>query len=143
MDEKRNEIILFENQGVKLEVNLKDETVWLNRQQLADLFGRDIKTIGKHINNALKEELKDVPTVAKFATVQKEGERKVSRNIEYYNLDMILSVGYRVKSNKGIIFRQWANKVLKDYMLQGYAVNQKKIRILRKNYKTNRYCQSY
>ena len=95
MDEKRNEIILFENQGVKLEVNLKDETVWLNRQQLADLFGRDIKTIGKHINNALKEELKDVPTVAKFATVQKEGERKVSRNIEYYNLDMILSVGYK------------------------------------------------
>ena len=72
MNEKKNEIILFENQGVKLEVNLKDETVWLNRQQLADLFDRDIKTIGKHINNALK----DVPTVAKFATVQKEGERK-------------------------------------------------------------------
>ena len=73
MDEKKNEIILFENQGVKLEVNLKDETVWLNRQQLADLFDRDIKTIGKHINNALNEELKDIPTVAKFATVQKEG----------------------------------------------------------------------
>ena len=135
MDEKKNEIILFENQGVKLEVNLKDETVWLNRQQLANLFDRDIKTIGKHINNALKEELKDVPTVAKFATVQKEGERKVSRNIEYYNLDMILSIGYRVKSNKGIIFRQWANKILKDYMLKGYAVNQKRLEYLEKTIK--------
>ena len=135
MNKKKNEIILFENQGVKLEVNLKDETVWLNRQQLANLFDRDIKTIGKHINNALKEELKDVPTVAKFATVQKEGERKVSRNIEYYNLDMILSIGYRVKSNKGIIFRQWANKILKDYMLKGYAVNQKRLEYLEKTIK--------
>ena len=106
MGEKKNEIILFENQGVKLEVNLKDETVCLNRQQLSELFGRDIKTIGKHINNALKEELKDVSTVAKFATVQKEGKRKVTRDIEYYNLDMILSIGYRVKSNKGILFRK-------------------------------------
>ena len=97
MDEKRNEIILFENQGVKLEVNLKDETVWLNRQQLSELFERDIKTIGKHINNALAEELADIPTVAKFATVQKEGEREVKREVEYYNLDMILSVGYRVQ----------------------------------------------
>ena len=135
MDEKNNEIILFENQGVRLEVNLKDETVWLSRQQLADLFDRDVKTIGKHINNALKEELKDVPTVAKFATVQKEGERKVSRNIEYYNLDMILSIGYRVKSNKGIIFRQWANKILKDYMLKGYAINQKRLDYLEKTIK--------
>ena len=135
MNEKKNEIILFENQGVKLEVNLKDETVWLNRQQLADLFDRDVKTIGKHINNALKEELKDVPTVAKFATVQKEGEIKVSRNIEYYNLDMILSIGYRVKSNKGIIFRQWANKILKDYMLKGYAINQKRLDYLEKTIK--------
>lgn len=98
MKEKKNEIILFENQGVKLEVNLKDDTVWLNRQQLAELFGRDVKTIGKHINNALKEELKGVPTVANFATVQKEGEREVTRNVEYYNLDMILSIGYRVNA---------------------------------------------
>ena len=101
---------------------MKDETVWLNRQQLSKLFDRDIKTIGKHINNALKEELKDISTVAKFATVQKEGNREVIRNVEYYNLDMILSVGYRVKSDKGVIFRQWANKILKDYMLKGYAV---------------------
>ena len=109
MNEKKNEIIIFENQNVKLEVNMKDETVWLNREQMAKLFDRDIKTIGKHINNALEEELKDIPTVAKFATVQKEGERTVTRNIEYYNLDMILSVGYRVKSKNGILFRKWAN----------------------------------
>lgn len=132
MNEKRNEIILFENQGVKLEVNLKDETVWLNRQQLAKLFDRDVKTIGKHINNALNEELKGVSTVAKFATVQEEGERKVTREIEYYNLDMIVSIGYRVKSDKGVIFRQWANKVLKDYMLKGYAINQKRLEYLEK-----------
>ena len=111
---------------------MKEETVWLNRQQMAELFGRDIKTIGKHINNALNEELKDIPTVAKFATVQKEGEREVTRNIEYYNLDVILSVGYRVKSKNGIIFRQWANKILKDYMLEGYAVNQKRLEYLEK-----------
>ncbi|MCI8352278.1 MAG: phosphoribosylaminoimidazolesuccinocarboxamide synthase [Clostridia bacterium] len=132
MEEKKNEIILFENQGVKLEVNLKDETVWLNRQQMAELFGRDVKTIGKHINNALKEELKDIPTVANFATVQKEGNRNVKRDIEYYNLDMILSIGYRVKSNKGIVFRRWATKVLKDYMLKGYVVNQKRLEYLEK-----------
>ena len=130
----KNEIILFENQNVKLEVNMKDETVWLNREQLAELFDRDVKTIGKHINNALKEEL-DNSTVAKFATVQTEGNRKVTRDIEYYNLDMIISVGYRVKSQNGIIFRKWANKVLKDYMLQGYAVNQKRLEYLEKTIK--------
>jgi hypothetical protein len=96
MDEKRNEIILFENQGVKLEVNLKDETVWLNRQQLSELFERDIKTIGKHINNALKEELKDDNSVvAKFATTAKDGKKY---SVEYYNLDVITSVGYRVNA---------------------------------------------
>lgn len=93
MNKKKNEIILFENQGVKLEVNLKDETVWLNRQQLSDLFDRDIKTIGKHINNALNEELYgDNSVVAKFATTA--SDRKTYQ-VEYYNLDMILSVGYR------------------------------------------------
>ncbi len=132
MNEKKNEIIIFENQNVKLEVNMKDETVWLNREQMAKLFDRDIKTIGKHINNALEEELKDIPTVAKFATVQKEGERTVTRNIEYYNLDMILSVGYRVKSKNGILFRKWANNVLKNYMLKGYAINQKRLEYLEK-----------
>ena len=81
---------------------LQDETVWLNRQQLATLFGRDVKTIGKHINNALAEELKDIPTIAYFATVQIEGSRYVTRDIEYYSLDMVVSIGYRVKSQKGV-----------------------------------------
>ena len=106
----KNEIVLFENQNVTLEVNMKDETVWLNREQLSKLFNRDIKTIGKHINNALKEELDD-STIAKFATVQNESNRTVTRNIDYYNLDMIISVGYRVKSKNGIIFRKWANRI--------------------------------
>ena len=133
MDEKKNEIILFDNQGVKLEVNLKGETVWLNRQQLSELFDRDIKTIGKHINNALKEELsEDNSVVAKFATTAADGK---TYQIEYYNLDMILSVGYRVKSNKGILFRRWANKVLKDYTIRGYAVNQRRLEYLEKTVK--------
>ena len=133
MEENKNEIILFENQGVKLEVNLKDETVWLNRSQLSELFGRDIKTIGKHINNALKEELlEDKAVVAKFATTASDGK---TYQVEYYNLDMILSVGYRVKSNKGIIFRRWANKVLKEYTLKGYAVNQRRLEYLEKTIK--------
>lgn len=124
--EKQGEIILYQpDEAIKLEVRLEDETVWLNRQQLSELFDRDIKTIGKHISNALKEELIDIPTVAKFATVQKEGERFVTRQVEFYNLDMTLSVGYRVKSQRGIQFRQWANKVLKDYLLKGYSINQR------------------
>ena len=133
MKESKNEIILFENQGVKLEVNLKDETVWLNRAQLSKLFGRDIKTIGKHINNALKEELsEDHSVVAKFATTASDG--KIYQT-EYYNLDMILSIGYRVKSSNGIIFRKWANNVLKDYMLKGYAVNKRRLEYLEKTIK--------
>lgn len=123
---EQGEIILYQpDETIKLEVRMEDETVWLNRQQLSELFGRDIKTIGKHINNALKEELKDMATVAKFATVQKEGDRYVSRQVEYYNLDLILSVGYRVKSDRGVQFRRWSNTVLKDYLLKGYSVNQR------------------
>lgn len=91
---------------------------------MAELFDRNIKTIGKHINNALKEELEDIPTVAKFATVQTEGSRLVERQVEHYSLDMILSVGYRVKSNRGIQFRIWANKILKEYLVKGFVVNQ-------------------
>jgi len=130
----KNEIILFENQEVKLEVNIKDETVWLSLDQMAKLFNRDKSVISRHIKNALEEELDD-STVAKFATVQKEGIREVTRNIEYYNLDVIISVGYRVKSNNGIIFRKWANKILKDYMLKGYAINQKRLDYLEKTVK--------
>lgn len=130
----KNEIVLFENQDVKLEVNMKDETVWLSLEQLAELFDRDKSVISRHIKNILKEEL-DNSTVAKFATVQKEGTRNIERNIEYYNLDMIISVGYRVKSQNGIIFRKWANKVLKEYLLKGYAVNQKRLDYLEKTVK--------
>lgn len=126
MEKQEGEIILYQPDGtLKLEVRLEDETVWLNRQQLAILFDRDVKTIGKHLGNALKEELANLATVAKFATVQKEGERNVIRQIEYYNLDMILSVGYRVKSQRGIEFRRWANQVLKEYLLKGYSINRR------------------
>ena len=128
---RENKIILFENQEVKLEVNMKDETVWLNANQLSKLFDRDSKTIRKHINNALNEELDD-SVVAKFATTAKDGK---TYQVEYYNLDMIISVGYRVKSKNGIIFRKWATKVLKDYMIKGYAVNQKKLEYLEKTIK--------
>lgn len=128
---RENKIILFENQEVKLEVNMKDETVWLNANQLSKLFDRDSKTIRKHINNALNEELDD-SVVAKFATTAKDGK---TYQVEYYNLDMIISVGYRVKSKNGIIFRKWATKVLKDYMIKGYAVNQKRLEYLEKTIK--------
>jgi len=168
----RNEIVVYQpDETIRLDVRLENETVWLNRHQMAQLFGRDVKTIGKHISNALKEELSNLPTkqfarnanyfpqhgdtsavvaknattqgreviptcsttaqfdgdvcptVAKFATVQCEGERQVVRQVEYYSLDVILSVGYRVKSAQGIVFRRWANTVLKDYLLRGYSVN--------------------
>ena len=133
MKESKIEIILFENQNVKLEVNMKEETVWLSLEQMTKLFGRDKSVISRHINNIYKEEeLERNSTVANFATVQKEGNREITRNIEYYNLDVILSVGYRVKSKNGIIFRQWANKILKDYMLKGYAVNQRRLEYLEK-----------
>ena len=118
------EIILYQpDENVKIEVRIIDNTVWLNRKQLSLLFDRDIKTIGKHINNALEEELKGMATVANFAIVQSEGNRLVNRTIEYYNLDMVLSVGYRVKSNRGVKYRKWANRVLKEYLLRGYSVN--------------------
>ena len=138
MEEKKNEIILFENQGVKLEVNLKDETVWLNLEQMAELFKRDKSVISRHIKNALMEELKDELVVAKFATTTKHGAmegKTQTHEVDYYNLDMIISVGYRVKSTQGVIFRKWATKVLRDYMLKGYAVNQKRLEYLEKTVK--------
>lgn len=128
-----NKIIKFMNGDLQIDVTVSpnEETVWLNRNQLATLFDRDVKTIGKHINNALKEEL-DSSTVAKFATVQKEGSRNITREIDYYNLDMIISVGYRVKSQNGVIFRKWATSILHDFMIKGYAVNQKRLDVLNK-----------
>lgn len=126
-------IVLFESSDgeVRLDVAVdagKDE-IWLNRSQMSLLFGRDVKTIGKHIANALKEELEDSPkpTVAKFATVQKEGNREVERQVEYYNLDVIISVGYRVKSQRGVEFRRWATDVLRRYIVEGRAENEKRL----------------
>lgn len=134
----KNEIIIFENQEIKLEVNVKDETVWLNRVQLAQLFDRDAKTIGKHINNALQEELSGEKVVSKFATITKHGAiagKTQTHMVDYYNLDMIISVGFRVKSKNGILFRKWANKILKEYMIKGYAVNSKRLEYLEKTVK--------
>ncbi len=135
----KNEIILFENQNVKLEVNVKDETVWLSLEQLATLFNRDRTVIKRHINNIFKEdELKENEVCAKFAHTTAHGaltDKTQTRNIEYYNLDMIISIGYRVKSQNGIIFRKWANKILKDYLIKGYAINQKRLDYLEKTVK--------
>ena len=135
----KNEIILFENQNIKLEVNMKDETVWLSIEQMANLFGRDRTVIMRHINNIFKEqELIKKEVCAKFAHTTKHGainDKTQTRNLDYYNLDMIISVGYRVKSKNGIIFRKWANKVLKDYLIKGYAVNQKRLDYLEKTVK--------
>ena len=119
---EQGEIILYQpNDSLRLEVRLDGDNVWLNRSQLAELFDRDVKTIGKHINNALKEELDNVPVVAKFATTATDGK---TYQVEYYNLEMITSIGYRVKSQQGIQFRIWANKVLKEYLIKGYAINE-------------------
>ena len=130
MTKEKTEIVLFETEDKKvtLPVEVKDETVWLNRNQMAELFDRDVKTIGKHINNAMSEELFDAEAVvANFATTASDGK---TYQMEYYNLDVIISVGYRVKSRRGVEFRRWANSVLKQYILQGYAVNQKRIQQL-------------
>ena len=138
--ENKDIIIYQPDDTVRLEVKLSGETVWLNRQQIALLFDRDVKTIGKHINNSLHEELSMAPimnsgrvsaknattenrplqVVAKFATTAADGK---TYQVEYYNLDVILSVGYRVKSRRGILFRQWANRVLKEHLLRGYSVS--------------------
>ncbi len=131
MKEKKNEIILFENQGVKLEVNLKDETVWLTQNQMAELFGKAKSTINEHIKNIYKEgELIEKETMTKFGNSE-----FADKPTNYYNLDMIISVGYRVKSQNGILFRKWATKILKDYMLKGYAINQKRLEYLEKTIK--------
>ncbi len=135
----KNEIILFENQNVKLEVNMQDETVWLSLEQMAKLFDRDRTVITRHINNVFKDgELDKNEVCAKFAHTTQHGaiaDKTQTRELDYYNLDMIISVGYRVKSKNGVIFRKWATKVLKDYMIKGYAVNQKRLEYLEKTIK--------
>lgn len=130
MKEMKNEIILFENQGVKLEVNLQDETVWLTQKQMAELFNVKQSTLSEHINNIFKEgELEERTSIG---ISDKSSGGRISK---IYSLDVIISVGYRVKSKNGVIFRQWANKILKEYMLKGYAVNQKRLEYLEKTIK--------
>ena len=128
---KKSELVLYKTKDsdIKLEVNIKDDSVWLNRNQMAELFDRDVKTIGKHINNALREELVDIPVVANFATTAADGKLYKT---DYYNLDVIISVGYRVKSQRGVDFRRWANSVLKEYILKGSAVNAGRLKQLGK-----------
>lgn len=126
----KNEIVLFENQNVKLEVNVKDETVWLTQEQMVNLFGRDQSVISRHIKNIFKEKELD-----EESNMQKLHIANSDKPITLYNLDVIISVGYRVKSQNGIVFRKWANKILKDYLLKGYAVNQKRLEYLEKTVK--------
>ena len=120
-------ILIYQSEDglTKIETRLENETVWLNRHQLSSLFGRDVKTIGKHINNVFSDaELEKTSVVANFATTAKDGK---TYDVEYYNLDVIISVGYRVKSASGVKFRQWATKILKEYLINGYALNQKRL----------------
>ena len=119
----KGELVIYQaadNADFQIEVRVKDDTVWLNRHQIAQLFERDIKTIGKHITNAIKEELYSVSVVANFVTTASDGK---SYQVEHYNLDMIISIGYRVKSQRGIKFRVWANKILKEFLLNGYSTS--------------------
>ncbi|HIS90330.1 MAG TPA: virulence protein RhuM/Fic/DOC family protein [Candidatus Faecisoma merdavium] len=126
----KNEIILFENQDVKLEVNMKDETVWLTQEQMARLFERNIGVISRHIKNIFAENELDMES-----NLQKMQIPNSDKPVSFYSLDVIISVGYRVKSKNGIIFRKWANKILKDYLIKGYAVNQKRLEYLEKTIK--------
>ena len=127
---EQNQIVIYQTEDgqTQIDVRLENEMIWLTRQQLADLFGRDYKTISKHINNALKEELADEVVVAKFANTTRHGAMKdktQTHDKEYFNLEMVTSVGYRVKSKRGVQFRKWANRILKEYLVKGYAVNER------------------
>ena len=126
--DSNNQIIIYQTEDgqTQVDVRLENDMIWLTRQQIAVLFGRDYKTISKHINNALKEELAGSVVVAKFANTTQHGAiegKTQTHEIEYFNLEMVTSVGYRVKSNRGVQFRKWANRVLKDYLVKGYAIN--------------------
>jgi len=123
-----NDVIKFKDGEIEVLPKIKDESIWVTQKQLCELFERDKSVISRHIRNIFKSgELDKNATVAKFATVQKEGDREVVREIEYYNLDVIISVGYRVNSKRATKFRQWATSVLKEYILKGYAINKKRL----------------
>ena len=132
----KSSLEIYRSEGeTQIDVRFENETVWLNRSQIAILFGRDIKTIGKHLTTIFSEgELVRLGTVANFATVQNEGLREVERQIEFYNLDVIISLGYRVKSKEGTHFRQWATQRLKDYLIKGYAVHQERLSQLQQSF---------
>ena len=124
-----SEIVIYEDGRVKLKTTVYKDTIWLNQKQLCELFERDKSVISRHIRNIFKEgELNKKSTVAKNATVQKEGARNVTREVDYYNLDMIISLGYRVNSKRATQFRRWATKILKKYLIKGYALNQEQLK---------------
>ena len=131
MTEGKGEIIIYQEQGGSpaIEVTLDGETLWLSQRLIADLFEKDSDTIGTHIKNIYSEaELEEEETTTRFTILQQEGKRKINRNVKFYNLDVILSIGYRVSSRRGTAFRKWANNVLKDYLVKGYAHNEKLLR---------------
>ena len=128
----QGEIILYQSTdgGARIECRFVDESIWLTQKLIAELFGKDVRTINEHLVNIQAEgELTPEATIRKFRIVQQEGERKVNREIEHYNLDMIISVGYRVNSKKGTQFRIWASNILKRYLVQGYALNEQKLQM--------------
>ena len=133
---KNYKTVKFKDDELELDVNVStmDDTVWLTVEQIARLFERDRSVIIKHIKNILFDKELDNSTCAFFAQVQIEGSREITRKVEYYNLDMIISVGYRVKSKRGIIFRKWATNVLKEFLLKGYAINENRVVVSNENY---------
>lgn len=128
MNDQQIQIFTSEDGQAHLEVTLEQETVWLSQAQMAELFGKDVRTVNEHIGNVYSEaELEKEGTIRKFRIVRQEGKRQVQREIDHYNLDAIISVGYRVKSQRGVQFRKWATQVLKDHLVQGYTLNQRRL----------------
>ena len=128
MTEQQVRIFTSTDGQAQLEVALDQETVWLSQVQMAELFGKDVRTVNEHVGNVFQEgELEKEPTIRKFRIVRQEGKRQVQRDIDHYNLDMIISVGYRVKSQRGVQFRKWATQVLKDHLVEGYTLNQRRL----------------
>lgn len=127
-DQQKVQLFVSQDGKAQLEVALEQETVWLSQVQMAELFGKDVRTVNEHVGNVFQEgELEREPTIRKFRIVRQEGKRQVQREIDHYNLDMIISVGYRVKSQRGVQFRKWATQVLKDHLVQGYTLNQRRL----------------
>ena len=125
---EQNQIIIYQTEDgqTQIDVRLENETVWLSQAQMVELFQTTKQNVSLHVGNVFKEgELEQESTVKEYLTVQKEGKREVARQVKYYNLDVIISVGYRVKSKRGTAFRIWARKVLKDYLIKGYAINER------------------